>query len=106
MPKRRKSLADRARARGFEPETEEGGRAMMQSITMDDVRRAEASRKLATLKPGDQVKYTTFTVGGQWEGVATVVWDYGRTGVDAIVAGGKRVRLERAPSGKLRRYGG
>jgi hypothetical protein len=102
--KKPKSLAARVRDRGIEPETEEGGRAMMQAITMEDIRRAAASGKLATLKPGDQVTFTTFMVGGSHPEQGTVLWDYGGQGVSVTTKSGEKVRLERAKDGSLRRF--
>ena len=60
------SLAEAARRAGHEPETEEGGRAMMQAITPEHLRRAEAVRKMRVLQPGDEIEYTNFTVGGSY----------------------------------------
>jgi hypothetical protein len=102
--KKSKPIAERIRDRGIGPETEEGGRAMMQAITMEDIRRAEASRKMVTLKPGDQVTFTTFTVGGSRPEQGTVLWDYGRHGVSITTKSGEKVRLERAGDGSLRRF--
>jgi hypothetical protein len=97
------SLAERARAAGHEPETPEGGRAMMQSITMDDIRRAQEVGKLRTLKPGDEIRYTNYTVGGSFQGTAVVTWDHGKS-VEARSLHGERIRLERAADGSLRRF--
>ena len=57
----------------------------------------------ATLRPGDEVKYTSFTVGGAHEGTAIVTWDHGKS-VEARTLGGDRLRLERAADGTLRRF--
>jgi hypothetical protein len=103
LPPEPPSLAAAARAAGHEPETEEGGRAMMQAITPEHLHRAEAVRKMRTLKPGDEIKYTNYTVGGSYEGTAIVTWDHGKS-VEARTLGGERLRLERAQDGSLRRF--
>lgn len=97
------SLAAAARSAGYEPETEEGGRAMMQAITPEHLHRAEGVRKLRTLKPGDEIEYTNFTVGGSYKGQAIVTWDHGKS-VEARTLGGEKLRLERASDGSLRRF--
>jgi len=56
------------------------------------------------LRPGDEVKYTNFTVGGSYEGTAIVTWDHGKRGVEARSLGGEKFRLERAADGSLRRF--
>ena len=61
------------------------------------------SRQRATLKPGDEVKYTNFTVGGSQEGTAIVTWDHGKS-VEARTLRGEKLRLERASDGSLRRF--
>jgi hypothetical protein len=103
LPPPAPSLAAAARAAGHEPETEEGGRAMMQAITPSHLQRAEAVRKMRTLKPGDEIKYTNFTIGGSHEGTAIVTWDHGKS-VEARTLGGEKLRLERAADGSLRRF--
>ena len=55
------------------------------------------------LKPGDEIKYTNFTIGGSYEGTAIVTWDHGKS-VEARTLGGERLRLERAADGSLRRF--
>jgi hypothetical protein len=97
------SLAEAARRAGHEPETEEGGRAMMQALTPAHLQQAEAVRKMRTLQPGDEIEYTNFTVGGSFKGRAVVTWDHGRN-VEARTLGGEKLRLERAPDGSLRRF--
>lgn len=54
------------------------------------------------LKPGDEIEYTNFTIGGSYEGKAVVTWDHGKS-VEARTLGGERIRLERAQDGSLRR---
>lgn len=56
------------------------------------------------LRPGDEVKYTLFTIGGSREATAIVTWDHGKSGVEARSLGGERFRLERAADGSLRRF--
>lgn len=56
------------------------------------------------LRPGDEIKYTNFTVGGSYEGTAIVTWDHGKSGVEARTLGGEKIRLERAADGSLRRF--
>ena len=60
-------------------------------------------RQRATLRPGDEVKYTNFTIGGSYEGTAVVTWDHGKN-VEARTLGGEKMRLERAADGSLRRF--
>ena len=60
-------------------------------------------RQRASLRPGDEVKYTNFTIGGSYEGTAIVTWDHGKS-VEARTIGGERLRLERAADGSLRRF--
>ena len=60
-------------------------------------------RQRATLRPGDEIKYTNFTIGGSHEGTAIVTWDHGKS-VEARTLGGERIRLERAADGSLRRF--
>ena len=103
LPPAPPSLAAAARAAGHEPETEEGGRAMMQAITPEHLRRAEAVRKTRSLKPGDEIEYTNYTVGGSFKGTAVVTWDHGRS-VEARTLSGEKLRLERAQDGTLRRF--
>jgi hypothetical protein len=55
------------------------------------------------LKPGDEVAYTNFTVGGSYEGKAIATWDHGKS-VEARTLGGEKIRLERASDGSLRRF--
>lgn len=55
------------------------------------------------LKPGDEIKYTNFTIGGSYEGTAIVSWDHGKS-VEARTLGGEKLRLERAADGSLRRF--
>lgn len=98
-----RSLAEAARLAGYEPETEEGGRTMMQAITPEHIRRAEAVRKMATLKPGDEIEYTNFTIGGSFKGKAIVTWDHGKS-VEARTLRGENLHLERAADGSLRRF--
>ena len=97
------SLAAAARAAGHEPETEEGGRAMMQAITMEHLQHAESVRQMKKFKPGDEIKYTNFTIGGTHEGTAIVTWDHGKR-VEARTLGGEQITLERAKDGSLRRF--
>jgi hypothetical protein len=97
------SLAAAARAAGHEPETPEGGVAMMQALTPEHFRRAEEIRAMKKHQPGDEVKYTNFTIGGQHEGTAIVVWDHGNR-VEARTLRGDRMSLERAKDGSLRRF--
>jgi hypothetical protein len=96
-------LAAAARAAGHEPETEEGGRAMMQAITMEHLQHAESVRRMKKFKPGDEIKYTNFTVGGSYEGTAIVSWDHGKR-VEARSLSGEGLTLERAKDGSLRRF--
>jgi hypothetical protein len=97
------SLADRARAKGFEPETEEGGRAMMQSLTLADV--AKLENRPAYLAPGTPVEVHFHQVGGTTKLAGTVKWDY-RKDVDVKLAsyGGRVVRASRSSSGLLNIY--
>jgi hypothetical protein len=97
------SLAAAARAAGHEPETEDGGRAMMQAITMEHLQHAESVRQMKKFKPGDEIKYTNFTAGGSYEGTAIVSWDHGKR-VEARTLGGEGLTLERAKDGSLRRF--
>jgi hypothetical protein len=55
------------------------------------------------LKPGDEVDYTNFTIGGSFKGTAIVSWDHGKY-VEARTLGGERLHLERAADGSLRRF--
>jgi hypothetical protein len=104
VTKKRRSLAEAARAAGHEPETVEGGRAMMQAITMEDIRRAQAEGARRALRPGDEIEYTNFTVGGSFKGKAVVTWDHGKSVEARTLPGSERVRLERAQDGSLRRF--
>jgi len=61
------------------------------------------SRQRASLKPGDEIKYTNFTIGGSYEGTAIVTWDHGKS-VEVRTLGGEKMRLERASDGSLRRF--
>lgn len=56
-----------------------------------------------SLRPGDEIDYTNFTVGGSFKGKAIVTWDYGKS-VEARTISGERLRLERAGDGSLRRF--
>jgi hypothetical protein len=98
------SLAVAAISTGHEPETVEGGRAMMQAITPEHLRRAEDVRRLRALSPGDEVEYTNYTGGGSYKGTAIVTWDHGRTVEARTLSGREKLRLERAPDGTLRRF--
>jgi hypothetical protein len=62
-----------------------------------------APRQRALLRPGDEIKYTNFTIGGSHEGTAVVTWDHGKS-VEARTLGGEKLRLERASDGSLRRF--
>ncbi|HSX21412.1 MAG TPA: hypothetical protein VLE97_01405 [Gaiellaceae bacterium] len=62
-----------------------------------------SSRQRTSLKPGDEVKYTNFTIGGSYEGTAIVTWDHGKS-VEARTLRGEKLRLERAADGSLRRF--
>lgn len=97
------SLADRARAKGFEPETLEGGRAMMQSLTLADI--AKLENRPAYLAPGTPVEVHFHQVGGTTKLAGTVKWDY-RKDVDVKLAsyGGRVVRASRSSSGLLNIY--
>lgn len=53
-------------------------------------------------KPGDEVKYTTITANGRYEGTAIVTFDHGEI-VEARTPDGEKLRLERAYNGALRR---
>ena len=97
-------LTTAALATGYQPETEEGGRTMMQAITPAHLRQAEAARKLRSLKPGDEIEYTNFTVGGSYKGKAVVTWDHGKSVEARTLPAGEKVRLERASDGSLRRF--
>ena len=55
------------------------------------------------LKPGDEIEYTNFTIGGSYKGKAIVTWDHGKS-VEARTLGGEKLRLERAQDGSLRRF--
>ncbi len=70
------SLAERARAKGFEPETEEGGRAMMQSLTMADI--AKMKPRGNSLEPGTPVIMQLRQVGGTTQLAGIVTWDDAR----------------------------
>lgn len=54
-------------------------------------------------QPGDEVKYTNFTIGGSHQGTAVVTWDHGKS-VEARTLTGQKIRLERAADGSLRRF--
>lgn len=56
------------------------------------------------LKPGDEIEYTNFTVGGSYEGKAVVTWDHGKSVEARTLPAGEKVRLERAADGSLRRF--
>jgi len=56
------------------------------------------------LQPGDEVKYTNFTVGGSYEGKAVVTWDHGKSVEARTLPAGEKIRLERAADGSLRRF--
>jgi len=62
-----------------------------------------SSHQRAVLRPGDEIKYTNFTIGGSHEGTAIVTWDHGKS-VEARTLGGEKLRLERAADGSLRRF--
>ena len=64
---------------------------------------APAPQQRRYLKPGDETKYTHYTVGGSREATAIVTWDHGKS-VEVRTLGGERMRLERAPDGSLRRF--
>jgi hypothetical protein len=61
------------------------------------------SRQRASLRPGDEIEYTNFTVGGSFKNKAIVTWDHGKS-VEARTLSGERIRLERAADGSLRRF--
>jgi hypothetical protein len=58
----------------------------------------------ATLKPGDEIEYTNFTVGGSYKGKAVVTWDHGKSVEARTLPAGQNIRLERASDGALRRF--
>ena len=62
------------------------------------------ARQLASLKPGDKIKYTNFTIGSSYEGTAIVTWDHGKSIEARTLYGGEKIRIERAPDGSLRRF--
>ena len=64
---------------------------------------APTARSRATLRPGDEVEYTNFTIGGSSKAKAIVTWDHGKS-VEARTLGNDRIRLERASDGSLRRF--
>jgi hypothetical protein len=100
------SLAARARAKGFEPETPEGGRAMMQSLTMADI--ADMKPRTRAMEPGTAVTFDQIYVGGTVERTGVVAWDNGRGKVDiAVKVGGERriVHATKTTSGRLVAYG-
>lgn len=66
-------------------------------------RSAPTARAARTLRPGDEITFTTFTVGGSRESAAIVTWDHGKS-VEARTLGGEKLRLERAGDGSLRRF--
>lgn len=104
MAHKRLSLADRARAKGFEPETPEGGRAMMQSLTRSDINVKPRERGL---EPGTAVVVTIRLIGGIQTIKGIVAWDNGRGKVDvAITLGGQRriLHTEKDASGNLYAY--
>jgi hypothetical protein len=95
-------LADRARARGYEPETPEGGRAMMQSLTMADI--ANAKPRERSIPSGTAVVVTIRLVGGIQTIKGVVAWDNGRGKVDvAITLGGQRriIHAQKDAAGNL-----
>jgi hypothetical protein len=68
------------------------------------VPRAEVAPKArASLKPGDKVKYTNYTVGGSFQATAIVTWDHGKS-IEARTLHDEKIRLERAADGSLRRF--
>lgn len=67
-------------------------------------RAAPPPRPRATLRPGDEVTYTNFTVGGSHEGRAVVTWDHGKSVEARTLPAGEKIRLERAADGSLRRF--
>jgi hypothetical protein len=56
-----------------------------------------------SLRPGAEIDYTNFTIGGSFKGTAIVTWDHGKS-VEARTLDGERIRLERAQDGSLRRF--
>lgn len=96
------SLADRARAKEFEPETIEGGRAMLQSLTLADIQRVKPLGEV--IPTGTQVTFTMHTLGGSHERKGVVAWDDGRGNVDIrITRGGwpAVVRATKTATGSL-----
>jgi len=67
--------------------------------------RVEPAPKVArTLRPGDKVKYTNFTIGSSYEGTAIVTWDHGKSVEARTLYNDEKIRLERAADGSLRRF--
>lgn len=101
----RETLAARAIAAGFEPETEEGGRAMMQSITMADIRAGKPVT--SRLAPGTLVTYTLQYIGGSTQENGVVSWDDGRGNVSIKTkhGGDGIMRGKRNSAGDLIVYG-
>lgn len=99
------TLTARAIAAGFEPETEEGGRAMMQSITMDDIRAIKPVT--SRLSPGTPVTYTLQYIGGNTQESGVVSWDDGRGNVSIKTkhGGDGIMRAKRNSAGDLIVYG-
>ena len=64
---------------------------------------ASPQKSQRSLKPGDEIDYTNFTIGGSFKGKAIVTWDHGKS-VEARTISGERLRLERAGDGSLRRF--
>ena len=101
------SLAERARAKGFEPETIEGGRAMMQSLTFEDIAAQALGGKLKKrwprLENGSSVPVELRFVGGTQKVTAIVNWDYGND-VDVALPGYGNRRAKRSADGTLHVY--
>lgn len=98
------SLTAAALAAGHEPETKKSKQTIIQAITPMHLQGAEVARKARTLQPGDEIKYTNFTVGGSFEGTAIVTWDHGKSVEARTLPAGEKIRLERAADGLLRRF--
>jgi hypothetical protein len=98
---RRKSLAERVIAQGIEPETEEGGRAMLQSLTMADVRAIKP--RTPSIATGTEVMVSIRYVGGTVKERCTVVWDNGRGRVD-VKGSFRSYRAEKDANGGLYAY--
>jgi hypothetical protein len=98
------SLAERAKAKGHEPETEEGGRAMMQSFTMADI--AKLKPVSNRLERGTPVVVEHRLIAGKEELRGIVTWDNGRGSVDVKIPsyGNRIVTTQKSPSGTLHTY--